>query len=38
MLILAWDGTAFVPFDPTTKEVGQESLLADTSDVWASMW
>jgi hypothetical protein len=38
VLILAWDGTAFVPFDPTTKEAGQETLLADTSDVWASMW
>ena len=38
VLILAWDGTAFVPFDPTTKKAGQETLLADTSDVMASMW
>ena len=38
LLFLSWDGAAFRPLDLASLPAGQEIILADTSDVWASMW
>ncbi|NIM91162.1 MAG: hypothetical protein GTO17_09465 [Candidatus Aminicenantes bacterium] len=37
LLFLYWDGERFLIMDFTTLEEGKEVILADTSDVWASM-
>jgi hypothetical protein len=37
LLLVAWDGTAFVPIDLEEIPQGERRQLADTSDVWASM-
>ncbi len=37
LLILQWDGEVFRPLDLAALPVGQSVVLADTSDVWASM-
>ncbi len=38
LLFLAWNGEAFLPLDLASLPVGEPRRLADTSDVWASMW
>ena len=38
LLFLQWDGEAFRPIDLAALPVGETVTLADTSDVWASMW
>jgi len=37
-LFLQWDGDTFRPIDLAALPVGHSVTLADTSDVWASMW
>ena len=37
LLILSWDGAALSPVDLAGMEAGERRVLADTSDVWASM-
>jgi len=37
LLFLRWNGDAFVPIDVGELPVGQPEVLADSSDVWASM-
>jgi hypothetical protein len=37
LLLLRWDGSSYTPIDLSTLPVGQKIVLADTSDVWASM-
>jgi len=37
LLFLYWDGERFLTMDFATLEDGKEFILADTSDVWASM-
>jgi hypothetical protein len=37
LLFLYWDGERFLIMDFTSLEEGKEVILADTSDVWASM-
>jgi hypothetical protein len=37
-LFVQWDDRAFRPIDLAALPVGQGVTLADTSDVWASMW
>lgn len=36
-LLLRWDGERFEPFDLAALPVGRSIVLADTSDVWASL-
>jgi hypothetical protein len=38
LLFLQWDGRVFRPIDLAALPVGERLTLADTSDVWASMW
>jgi hypothetical protein len=38
VLILHWDGEAFRPLEVESLPVGRSVTLADTSDVWASLW
>jgi hypothetical protein len=38
MLFVQWDGETFRPIDLGGLPVGESVTLADTSDVWASMW
>jgi len=38
MLVVYWDGASFRPIDLAGLPTGQTVTLADTSDVWASMW
>jgi hypothetical protein len=38
LLFLSWNGEAFSPVDVASLPRGEEIVLADTSDVWASMW
>ena len=37
LLFLRWDGEAFRPLDLAALPPGKSVILADTSDVWASM-
>jgi len=37
-LYVAWNGEVFQPIELTALPVGEAVILADTSDVWASMW
>ena len=38
ILFVQWDGRTFRPIDLAALSAGQSVTLADTSDVWASMW
>jgi hypothetical protein len=38
MLVMRWDGESFRPLNLSTVPVGETITLADTSDVWSSMW
>jgi hypothetical protein len=38
LLFLSWNGEAFSPVEVASLPQGEEIVLADTSDVWASMW
>jgi len=38
VLFLQWNGSAFRPIDLAALPVGKLVTLADTSDVWGSMW
>ena len=38
LLFLTWDGEAFRPLDVASLPTNEPIVLADTSDVWASMW
>ncbi len=38
LLFLQWDGEAFIPVDLAELPPGESTTLADTSDVWASLW
>ena len=38
VLMVYWDGESFLPIDLASLPIGQTHMLADTSDVWASMW
>ena len=38
VLYLQWDGRTFRPIDLAALLIGEPVTLADTSDVWASMW
>jgi hypothetical protein len=38
LLFLSWNGEAFIPIDVASLPTNEEIVLADTSDVWASMW
>jgi len=38
ILLVQWDGEIFRPIDLATLPPGQVVTLADSSDVWASMW
>ncbi len=38
LLFMQWDGESFRPIDLAALPVGEVVTLADTSDVWASMW
>jgi len=37
LLLLQWDGTSYRPIDLVSLPVGEPIILADTSDIWASM-
>ena len=37
MLLMRWNGKTFEKFDLNAIEMGKHQVLADTSDVWASM-
>jgi len=37
LLVVTWTGSEFVPIDLAALPVGERRVLADTSDVWASM-
>jgi len=37
LLFLTWDGQRFLPLEAAELQLGRQLLLADTSDVWASM-
>jgi hypothetical protein len=38
LLFLQWNGEAFIPVDLAELPPGESVTLADTSDVWASLW
>ncbi len=38
LLLLQWDGATYRPIDLASLPVGERVVLADTSDLWASMW
>lgn len=38
LLFMQWDGETFRPIDLAALPAGESATLADTSDVWASMW
>jgi hypothetical protein len=38
LLFMYWDGEVFRPIDLASLSPGQVVTLADTSDLWASMW
>ena len=38
LLLMQWDGQVFRPIDLAALPAGQIVTLADTSDLWASMW
>jgi hypothetical protein len=38
ILFMQWDGETFRPIDLTALAVGEVVTLADTSDIWGSMW
>ena len=38
VLVVQWDGATFRPIDLAGLPAGEIVTLADTSDVWASMW
>ena len=38
LLFLTWDGEAFRPLEVASLPTNEQIVLADTSDVWTSMW
>ena len=38
VLFIHWDGQTFRPIDLAGLPIGESVTLADTSEVWASMW
>jgi hypothetical protein len=38
LLFLTWDGESFRPLDVAALPADEEIVLADTSDIWATMW
>lgn len=38
LLFLSWNGEAFSPIEVASLPANEQIVLADTSDVWASMW
>jgi hypothetical protein len=37
LLLLQWDGLSYRPIDLASLSVGELIVLADTSDIWASL-